>query len=141
TEIILITNHLHLRWGILVQFGGTVDIGDVLPLVAAFGRDHVADGDSILPRPVPAPVAAHALILAVGIQLCAPTTVEHDCVGATSLLGDLAHGGPAHTEFVAGVAAYADDVEVVLIVVSVNGSCRIECLELAPVGGVVECAY
>src|SRR5699024_4474901 len=103
--------------------------------------DNVAYGDSILPRPVPAPVAAHALILAVGIQLCAPTTVEHDCVGATSLLGDLAHGGPTDTEFGAGVAAYADDVEVVLIVVSVNGACRIECLELAPIGGVVECAY
>src|SRR5699024_6864705 len=98
-------------------------------------------GDGVLPRPVPASVAAHALILAVGIELCATASVEHDCVGATSLLGDLAHGGPTDTEFGPRVAAYADDVEVVLIVVSVNGSCRIECLELVPVGGVVECAY
>src|SRR5699024_987230 len=113
----------------------------VLPLVAAFGCDYVADGDGVLPWPVPASVAAHALILAVGIELCATASVEHDCVGAAGLLGDLAHGGPAHTEFGPRVAAYADDVEVVLIVVSVNGACRIECLELVPLGGVVGCAY
>src|SRR5699024_2866851 len=90
---------------------------------------------------VPAHVAAQALILSVGIQLCAPTAVEHECFGAAGLLCNLPHGGPTDTEFGAGVAAYADDVEVVLIVVSVNGSCRIECLELAPIGGIVESAY